>query len=144
MGDESNQWVFLENVYALFSIVLNTPLTNPMNFDMSVTELIRFGSTMEKWEDENWKNPYYSTWPWSDKWERYLIDLTNIFSLPNTELTLMAISHFYTMNDFIQLGRNDLFAFSNEMGTQMNLLLEKFPNLLRLALKKCMKNFLAK
>ena len=57
LGDESNQWVFLENIYALFSIVLNTPLKNPMNFDMSFTELIRSGNTMEKWENENWKNP---------------------------------------------------------------------------------------
>ena len=113
MGDESNQWVFLEIIYALFSIVLNAPLKNPLNFDTSITELIRSGNTMELWEDKNWKNPYYSTWPWSDKWEQYLIDMTNIFRLPNTELTLMAISHFYTMNDFIQLGRNDLFTFSN-------------------------------
>ena len=35
----------------------------------------------------------------------------NIFTLPNTQLNLMAISHFYTMNDFGQLGRSDLFDY---------------------------------
>ena len=127
MGDESNQWVFLEIIYALLSIVLNAPLKNPLNFDMSITELIRSGNTMELWENKNWKNPYYSTWPWSDKWEQYLIDMTNIFRLPKTELTLMAISHFYTMNDFIQLGRNDLFTFSNEKRQPNELALGEIP-----------------
>ena len=141
LDDESNQWVFLENIYALFSIVSNTPLKNPLNFDMSVTELIRSGNTMELWEDKNWKNPYYSTWPWSDKWEQYLIDMTNIFRLPNTELTLMAISHFYTMNDFIQLGRNDLFTFSNENREPNELALGEIPKSLKTCFKEMYKEF---
>ena len=141
MGDESNQWVFLEIIYALFSIVLNAPLKNPLNFDRSITELIRSGNTMELWEDKNWKNPYYSTWPWSDKWEQYLIDMTNIFRLPNTELTLMAISHFYTMNDFIQLGRNDLFTFSNEKRQPNELALGEIPKSLKTCFKEMYKEF---
>ena len=120
LDNESNQWVFLENIDALFSIVLNTPLKNPLNFDTSVTELIRSGNTMEKWEDENWNTSLWNGYQWdldhksfSDKWEQDLIDIMNIFSLPNAELNLMAISHFYTMNNFGQLGRQDLFTFKD-------------------------------
>ena len=144
MDDKSNQWIFLENIDVLFSIVSNTPLKNPLNFDMSITELIRSGNTMEFWEDVNWKNPYYSGVHWSDKWEQDLIDMMNIFSLPNTELTLMAISHFYTMNDFIQLGRNDLFTFTNEKRQPNQLALGEIPKSFKACFEKMYEDFSGK
>ena len=114
--EKSNQWVFLENIDAVFSIVLNSHRKHSLNFGKSITELIRSGNTMEKWKDENWKDPHWDRDHkyWSDKWEQDLVDMMNIFSLPKNQLTLMAISHFYTMNDFGQLGRHDLFTFRNE------------------------------
>ena len=143
MDDESYEWIFLENIYAVFSIVLNTPLKNPLNFDMSITELIRSGNTMEKWVDENLKNPYYFN-PFSDKWEQDLIDMMNIFSLPSTELTLMAIIHFYTMNDFVQLGRNDLFTFFNDKKRPNELALGNIPKSFKACFKGMYEEFSGK
>ena len=86
----SNQWLFLEKIDALFSIATKSQLTMPINFDRSMMELIDLGAS---WSQEN-----------SD-------EIFNFFSLPNNELNLMAISHLYTMNDFGQLGQSELFSY---------------------------------
>ena len=54
-------------------------------------------------------------------------DIYNIFSLPDNELNLMTISHLYTMNDFGQFGRSDLFSALDKIGI-MARRVEEFSN----------------
>ena len=108
--------------------------------------MIRSGNTMEMWEEKNWKNLDCNYNAFSDKWEQDLIDMMNIFSLPNAELTLMAISHFYTMNDFVQLGRLDLFTFLNKKKPNQpnELALGEIPNPFKTCFKQMYEEFFGK
>ena len=65
-------------------------------------------------------------------------------TIPNTELTLMAISHFYTMNDFFQLGRKDLFNFSNEKRQPNELALGEIPESFKACFEQMYEEFSGK
>ena len=56
----------------------------------------------------------------------------------------MAISHLYTMNDFIQLGRNDLFTFSNENREPNELALGEIPKSFKTCFEQMYKEFSGK
>ena len=96
LDPSSNQWIFMEKVDLLFSIVANVSLKMPINFDRSLMEIIGFMGGLEPVKQEE------------------LDELHNFFRLPENELNLMTISHLYTMNDFGQFGRSDLFFALNE------------------------------
>ena len=47
-------------------------------------------------------------------WYVEVNELFNFFIMPNVTLNLMVISHLYTLNDFGQFGRSDLFSYENK------------------------------
>ena len=105
----STQWLFMENIEAIFSLVQKTSLKMPMNFDRSLMQLIGSNNPLERWNQKDQDEIY------------------NFFNFPNNDLNLMAVSHLYTMNDFGQFGRSDLFSFINEQRQQNKLSLGGVP-----------------
>ena len=101
----------MENIEALFSFVAKTSIKMPMNLDKSLMEVIGSNSN---WPIENFK-------------QQDMDDIYNIFSLPDNELNLMTISHLYTMNDFGQFGRSDLFSALDKIGIPNKLSLGGVP-----------------
>ena len=92
----SDQWLVLEKFEALFSIAAKTPLKLPINFARTVMENFGGYSFLEAFTQQEFDELY------------------NMFMLEDDEFNLMAISHLYTMNDFGQLGRSDLFSLKKE------------------------------
>ena len=95
LDSSSEEWLIFENIDVLFSIAGKTQLKMPMNFGKMLMQMI--GPTI----------------PFNLKTKNF-DEIYNFFSLPNNELNLMTISHLYTMNDFEQFGRYDLFSLLNE------------------------------
>ena len=92
----SKKWLFLEKIRFLFSFVMKYPFRMSTNFDAHVMELLEPLSPARFYKND-------------------LDQVYNIFSLPGNALNLMSIGHFYTMNDFGQMGRPDLFSLINKL-----------------------------
>ena len=100
----SLQWLILEKIDALYSVALNSHLKMPINFDKSFMEFTDHSILSESdiFKQEDW-------------------DQMNIFfSLPDNEMNIMAINHFYTTKDFIQLSVPELFTFLEGNGDNQN------------------------
>ena len=99
----SNDWLYLQKAGTLLSFVPEASLDMPMRMARSIMQQIPNkvnAFTLLKNEPE-WK---------SDT----LDEFHDFFMLPNSQLNLMAISHLYTMMDFGQLGKMNLFSFENK------------------------------
>jgi hypothetical protein len=72
---DSDQWLYMENIEALFSFVAKTSIKMPMNLDRSLMELIGSNSNLPI---ENFK-------------QKDMDEIHNIFSLPDNELNLITI-----------------------------------------------------
>ena len=86
-----------------------TSIKMPMNLDRSLMELIESNSPLANFQQQD------------------MDDIYNIFSLPDNELNLMSISHLYTMNNFGQFGRSDLFSALDKIGMPNKLSLGGVP-----------------
>lgn len=99
---QSKQWLHLQKAYVLLVEVPKSFLKMPVNMARSIMgQLPEMGF-----------NQLSFKYDWTSE---EMDEFHNIFTLPNTQLNLMAISHFYTMNDFGQFVRTDLFDFINNL-----------------------------
>ena len=98
---KSIQWQYLDKISVLLGILPQKELKMPINLDRTL---------MEQLQTKGYLLNHKTQWKQQD-----IDQLYSFFILPDSELNLMAISHLYTMNDFSQLGRQDLFSFSNKL-----------------------------
>ena len=103
LSSESKDWMHLQRADALLREVPEASLKMPMRVTRSIMQQIpnrvNVFTALEK--EPEWK---------SDR----LDEFHDIFKLSASQLNLMAISHLYTMMDFGQLGRMNLFSFKNK------------------------------
>ena len=112
----SKEWLALENIDTLLKVVPKIPLKMPINFSRTLMEQLIHRPEL-----------LTSKYVWK---QVELDELFNFFSFErDNNLNLIAISHLYTMNDFGQMSRPDLFDFQN------NLYLGRMPK----KFKKCFK-----
>ena len=102
LESKSKEWITLESIHVVLRVVSKTSLMNSFPLTRSI---------MEQLTPINYAYLFHNN-VWTKK---DLDDLYNFFTLPGSELNLIAISHFYTMNDFGSLGRDDLFSFWNRL-----------------------------
>ena len=100
LSPKSNDWLYLQKTDILLRKVPEASLEMPMGLTRSIMQQIPNMFTNYNVQPE-WK---------SDR----LDEFHDLFMLPNGQLNLIAISHLYTMTDFGQLGRMNLFSFKNK------------------------------
>ena len=96
----SKDWLHLQKADTLLNFVPKALLEMPMRVTRSIMQQI-----------PNRINVFLQQPEW--KLDR-LDEFHEFFMLPNDQLNIMAISHLYTMTDFGQLGRMNLFSFQNK------------------------------
>ena len=105
LSEDSNDWMILQHLDTLFSYAMATNnddkiLKMPIDFSQSLMEQL------------------YKSAIWQSQWTQMELDeLHQFFTLPKTDLNLIAIGHLYTLNHFAQLGGPDtnLFKFEDHL-----------------------------
>ena len=94
------EWLNLQFIFGMYDFSSTNDFKIPINLGRAVWEQIdsMFGEdTMNQWREDD------------------LNELHNYFSLPDLDLNLIAIAHLYTMNDFHQFAREDLFDYQRKL-----------------------------